>query len=205
LARGSSCNLRKPGRGFSAMTFNFILALTGGLLAAYVVSKGDAFWTYSGGLAALVATSAGSDLYHPLQALLIGAAAAYLAYRLHHWVERCFRIDDAVGAVAVHGYAGMFGVIVAGFVLWGYPTSMNPDYASIAPWAQLAGAAVCFLLLGFLPAWIVAGILNCLDLLRVPAAIEIAGLDFAIDNASGEAAEEISAFERDLATRLDGR
>ena len=201
----TSTNIYFAPTTLSAMTFNFILALTGGLTAAYVVSKGDAFWTYSGGLAGLVATSAGNDLYHPLQALLIGAAAAILAYKLHHWVERRFRIDDGVGAVAVHGYAGVFGVIAAGFMLWGYPSSMSVGYAHITPWGQLAGAAICFLLLGFLPAWIVAGILKYLGVLRIPAAIEIAGLDFAINNANREAAEEMAAFEQDLAAKIGGR
>jgi ammonium transporter, Amt family len=56
----------------SAITFNFLMSLSGGLLAAYVVSKGNPFWTYSGGLAGIIAASAGNDLYHPIQAMLIG-------------------------------------------------------------------------------------------------------------------------------------
>ena len=38
-----------------------------------------------------------------------------VAYNLHYWVERTFKIDDAVGAVAVHGYAGVAGLIICGF------------------------------------------------------------------------------------------
>ena len=58
------------------------------------------------GLAGIICASAGNDLYHPIQAMLIGAIGVVIAYKMHYWVERKFKIDDAVGAVAVHGYAG---------------------------------------------------------------------------------------------------
>ena len=92
-----------------AITVNFLMSLSGGLLAGYLVSRGNAFWTYSGGLAGLITASAGNDLYHPIQAMIIGGFGTYCAYKLHYWVERKFKIDDAVGAVAVHGYAGCVG------------------------------------------------------------------------------------------------
>ena len=61
----------------------------------------------SGGLAGIITASAGNDLYHPIQAMFIaGIRRRDCAYKLHYWVERKFKIDDAVGAVAVHGYAG---------------------------------------------------------------------------------------------------
>jgi ammonia channel protein AmtB len=41
----------------SAITVNFLMSLSGGLLAGYIVSKGDAFWTYSSGLAGIIAAS----------------------------------------------------------------------------------------------------------------------------------------------------
>ena len=143
----------------SAITFNFLMSLSGGPMAGYLVSRGDAFWTYSLGLAGVIGASAGNDLYHPVQAMLIGGGAAVVAYKMHYWVERRFRIDDAVGAVAVHGYAGFYGVVVAGFMLWGYPSSMNADYAAITPWGQLAGAVIMFFVLGFVPGYIAAVLL----------------------------------------------
>lgn len=163
----------------SAITFNFLMSLSGGLLAGYIVSKGDGFWTYSAGLAGVIAASAGNDLYHPIQAMLIAMVGVWVVYKMHFWVERTFKIDDAVGAVAVHGYAGFFGVVVAGFMLWGYPSSMNAEYASITPWGQFIGAIIMFGVLGFLPAWIVSFILKKMNLLRIPAEVELAGLDLA--------------------------
>jgi ammonia channel protein AmtB len=160
-----------------AITVNFLMSLSGGMLMGYMVSKGDAFWTYSGGLAGIITASAGNDIYHPIQAMVIGGIGTFLAYKLHYWVEKKFKIDDAVGAVAVHGYAGFIGVWICGFVLWGYPASPYEGYAVITPWGQFIGAVIMFWVLGFIPGWIMAKILASLGMLRIPKEIEIAGLD----------------------------
>jgi ammonia channel protein AmtB len=179
----------------SAITFNFLMSLSGGFLAAYMISRGDPYWTFSGGLAGIIATSPANDLYHPYQALLIGAFTVFCLYKLHYWVERRFKIDDAVGAVAVHGYAGTIGVILSGFVLWGYPSSPNPAYPRITPWGQAIGAAVLFLGLGFIPCYLLGFALKRLGMLRIPLEVELAGLDHAERLAAGEQAEEILETE----------
>jgi ammonium transporter, Amt family len=163
----------------SAITVNFLMSLSGGLLVGYIVSKGDAYWTYSSGLAGIIAASAGNDLYHPLQALIIAGIGVAIIYKLHFWVERTFKIDDAVGAVAVHGYAGFYGVVMAGFVLWGTPASPYEGYAAINPLGQLTGAVIMFGLLGFLPGWLLGAIFKALGVLRIPREIELVGLDLA--------------------------
>ena len=162
----------------SGITFNFLMSLSGGLLMGYWVSKGDPFWTYSSGLAGIITASAGNDLYHPLQAMIIGMIGVYVAYKMHYWVERKFKIDDAVGAVAVHGYAGVVGLIICGFMLWGYPSSGYEGYAAINPIGMIIGAIIMFGLLGFLPGWIIAKVLNGMGKLRIPHEVELAGLDF---------------------------
>lgn len=176
----------------SAITFNFLMSLSGGMIVGYLVSKGDAFWTYSAGLAGIITASAGNDLYQPIQAMIIGGIGAFCAYKLHFWVERRFKIDDPVGAVAVHGYAGFIGVVIAGFVLWGHPaTAGYYDPATlITPWGQLAGALIMFGFLGFLPAFIVSSLLKKMGMLRVPIAVELVGLDL-----SEEIADEMDAIE----------
>jgi ammonia channel protein AmtB len=184
----SATNIYLAPTTLSAITVNFLMSLSGGLLAGYMISKGDAFWTYSSGLAGIIAASAGNDLYHPIQAMVIAGLGVVFMYKLHYYVEDKFKIDDAVGAVAVHGYAGFFGVVIAGFVLWGYPSSPDPTYASINPIGQFIGAIIMFGLLGFLPGWITAKILNSFGLLRIPREVEIMGLDAAA--MSGILAEE---------------
>ena len=179
-----------------AITVNFLMSLSGGMLVGYMMSKGDAFWTYSGGLAGIIASSAGNDLYHPIQALIIAGIGTAFMYKLHFWVERTFKIDDAVGAVAVHGYAGFFGVVIAGFVLWGQPSSPYEGFAVITPWGQFAGAMIMFWGLGFIPAWILAKILAGANLLRIPREIELLGLDFGSDQEAEAARQDVIAAMR---------
>lgn len=173
----SATNIYLAPTTLSAITVNFLMSLSGGLLAGYLVSKGDPFWTYSAGLAGIIAASAGNDLYHPIQSLIIAMVAVPIIYKLHYWVEKKFKIDDVVGAVAVHGYAGFYGVVVAGFVLWGYPSSPNADFATINPLGQFLGAIIMFFVLGMIPGWICAKILNGMGILRIPRKVELAGLD----------------------------
>jgi len=179
-----------------AITVNFLMSLAGGMMAGYMVSKGDAFWTYSGGLAGIITASAGNDLYHPIQALIIGGIGTFLMYKMHFWVERRFKVDDAVGAVAVHGYAGFFGVVIAGVVLWGVPSSPYEGFAAITPWGQFIGAIIMFWVLGFIPAWILAKILHGAGLLRIPKEVELLGLDFGSMQEAELARREVLSAEQ---------
>ena len=110
---------------------------------------------------------------------------------------------DKLQHAAVHGYAGFFGVVIAGFMLWGYPASMYLE-STITPWGQFIGAMIMFGLLGFMPAWIVAGILKKMNLLRIPHEVELAGLDLAeyhgryLDEAQVVEAEQEEARSRGL-------
>ena len=185
----------------SGITANFLMSLAGGLLMGYWVSKGDPFWTYSSGLAGIITASAGNDLYHPLQAMIIGAIGVFIMYKMHYWVERRFKIDDAVGAVAVHGYAGVVGLLICGLMLWGYPSSPyeiseGVPYASITPWGMTIGAIIMFGLLGFLPGWIIALILNAFGKLRIPREVELAGLDYNLIESSKRDQDAHAAAEQ---------
>ncbi len=125
------------------ITFGFAGGFTGG----YFASRGDPFWTVSGGLAGVIGVSAGADVYAPTLAYLLAMATAALAVYAGNWIETKVRVDDVVGAVAVHGVSGFLGVIWVGVFAAGYPTGVNNVDSSI--WGQLLGIAT-FLPLGFL-------------------------------------------------------
>ena len=196
----TATNIYLAPTSLSAITFNFLMSLSGGLMVAYLVSKGDPFWTYSGGLAGVITASAGNDLYHPIQAMIIAGIGTWCAYKLHYYVERRFKVDDAVGAVAVHGYAGFIRLIIAGFVLWGQPSSPYEGYATISPWGQFIGACIMFGLLGFLPAFIVSKIMNGMGMLRIPRKVELEGLDFDENSTYQAAVDEVRAAEKAMVT-----
>ena len=125
------------------ITFGFAGGFTGGWFA----SKGDPFWTLSGGLAGVISVSAGADVYHPSLAYLLSFSGGMIVVWVGNWIERKLRIDDAVGAVAVHGFCGFYGVFLVGIFAGGYPTGVNNIESSMG--GQLMGI-LTFLPLGFL-------------------------------------------------------
>ena len=152
------------------ITFGFAGGFTGG----YFASRGDPFWTVSGGLAGVISVSAGADVYAPTLGYLIAMASAAIVVWAGNWIEKKMRVDDVVGAVAVHGVAGFLGLLWVGVFAAGYPTGINNVDSSL--WGQLLGIAT-FLPLGFLSGWVASFVLKKLNLLRVPPEVELAGLD----------------------------
>src|ERR671916_823232 len=129
---------------------------------------------FTGGLAGVIGVSAGADVYAPTVAYLLSMLTAVLAYFAGNWIEVKMRVDDAVGAVAVHGVAGFLGMLWVGIFAAGYPTGINNVESSIG--GQLMGM-MTFLPLGFLSGYVASLILKKLGVLRVPAAAELEGLD----------------------------
>jgi Amt family ammonium transporter len=152
------------------ITFGFAGGFTGG----YFASRGDPFWTISGGLAGVIGVSAGADVYAPTLGYLLAMVTGALAVYVGTWIEKKMRVDDVVGAVAVHGVAGFLGILWVGVFAAGYPTGLNNVDSSIG--GQLIGVAT-FLPLGFLSGYVSAFVLKKLNILRVPPDVELAGLD----------------------------
>jgi ammonia channel protein AmtB len=154
------------------ITFGFAGGFTGG----YFASRGDPFWTVSGGLAGVIGVSAGADVYAPTLAYLLSIVTASLTVYVGTWIEKKMRVDDVVGAVAVHGFAGFLGVLWVGVFAAGYPTGLNNVESSIG--GQVLGIAT-FLPLGFLSGWVASYALKRFNLLRIPPELELEGLDVA--------------------------
>ncbi len=96
------------------VAINSLMAMVGGTLAALVVSRNDAGFVHNGALAGLVAVCAGSDLYHPIAALMVGAAAGITFVFLFQVEQERWRIDDVLGVWPLHGVCGAWGGIAAG-------------------------------------------------------------------------------------------
>jgi ammonia channel protein AmtB len=159
-----------------AIAFVITVGFAGGFTGGWFASKGDPFWTLSGGLAGVISVSAGADVYHPSLAYLLSISGGMVAVWSGHYIERKLRVDDAVGAVAVHGVCGFYGVFLVGIFAGGYPTGINQVESSFG--GQLMGI-MAFLPLAFLPGYVASWILKQFNLLRVPAEVELEGLDLA--------------------------
>ncbi|TAK28674.1 MAG: ammonium transporter [Chloroflexota bacterium] len=93
---------------------NSLLALVGGALAALLVAKGESIALHNGALAGLIAVCAGSDVVHPVAALLIGAVAGLIFVFGSRWEAEHLKIDDVLGVWPLHGLAGTWGGVAAG-------------------------------------------------------------------------------------------
>jgi ammonium transporter, Amt family len=159
-----------------SIAFVITIGFAGGFTGGWFASKGDPFWTLSGGLAGVISVSAGADVYHPSLAYILAASGGMVAVWSGLWIERKLRVDDAVGAVAVHGVCGFYGVFLVGIFAGGFPTGVNNVESSFG--GQLMGM-LAFFPLAFLPAFVVSWLLKKANLLRVPPEVELEGLDMA--------------------------
>jgi len=159
-----------------AIAFVITIGFAGGFTGGWFASKGDPFWTLSGGLAGVITVSAGADVYHPSLAYLLSISGGMVAVWSGTYIEKKLRVDDAVGAVAVHGVCGFYGVFLVGIFAGGYPTGINNVESSFG--GQLMGM-MAFLPLAFLPGYVISWILKKVNLLRVPPEVELEGLDLA--------------------------
>jgi len=93
---------------------NSLMAMVGGTLAALVLGKNDPGFVHNGPLAGLIAVCAGSDVMHPLGALLVGAVAGCLFVTMFTHTQNKWKIDDVLGVWPLHGLCGTWGGIAAG-------------------------------------------------------------------------------------------
>ncbi len=93
---------------------NSLMAMVGGLLAALLFGKNDPGFVHNGALAGLVAICAGSDIMHPIGALVTGVLAGLLFVYFFVICQEKLKIDDVLGVWPLHGLAGAWGGIACG-------------------------------------------------------------------------------------------
>lgn len=162
----------------SSIALNTFLAAASGGMAAIVFSMyrfkvADPSMTMNGSLAGLVAVTAGCAYVNTYAAVLIGLAAGVLVILATGWVDN-LRIDDPVGAVAVHGFGGVLGTLSVG--LFDTKQGLFTTGHAHLLFVQLLGVvAIC--IWGFGGAWLFAQLLKVTIGMRVGAAEEEDGLD----------------------------
>jgi Amt family ammonium transporter len=124
-----------------AACWNILLAaaaagLTGLLYSQVRYGKPDVGHTLMGLLSGLVAISAAAGTIASYWAVLIGALAGCIVPVTSIWIDRYARIDDPVGAVAIHGIGGLMGTLAAGIFTAG-SLSEHAKHLGV----QLIGAA----------------------------------------------------------------
>lgn len=155
---------------------NSLMAMVGGTLVAMVVGKNDPGFIHNGPLAGLVAVCAGSDILHPIGALIVGGVAGGLFVWLFTLFQNKFpKIDDVLGVWPLHGICGAWGGIAAGV----FGTEAFGGLGGVTFMAQLVGtvAGIAVALIG---GFIVYGLVNAIMGLRLSEEDEYKGADLAI-------------------------
>lgn len=157
----------------SAISFNTLMAFAGGIIGAYFVTR-QPFWMMSGALAGIFSAAPGLDLYYPPLAFLMGITGGVIAPLADKFITSKFKVDDAVGAFAVHGMGGLIGIVGLG-IFSGFPNVVEgaPDVSFSG---QLMSAGV-MALLGFIPGFGLSWLMAKIGFLRVPPKAEEMGLD----------------------------
>ncbi|MGB0844451.1 MAG: ammonium transporter, partial [Alphaproteobacteria bacterium] len=158
----------------SALSFNILMGMAGGIIGAWVSTR-DPFWMMSGALAGIISCASGLDIYFPALAFIIAFSAGIILKPAADLLER-MGIDDAVGAVTVHGTIGIYGVLLLGVFASGYPALLGENAPTVSFVGQLVGAVV-FIAIGLGTGYVSSLVLKMVGMLRVPEAAEIAGLD----------------------------
>jgi Amt family ammonium transporter len=168
------------------VALNSLMAMAGGTLAALATGRNDPGFVHNGPLAGLVAICAGSDVMHPIGALVTGAAAGALFVVLFTYTQNRLRIDDVLGVWPLHGVCGAWGGIAAGI----FGAKALGGVGGVAFWSQVAGTllgvaiAVC-------GAYVIYGGLRASVGIRLEPEEEFNGADLTVHNITATPEREV--------------
>ena len=157
------------------VAINSLMAMAGGTLAALVAGRNDPGFVHNGPLAGLVAVCAGSDVMHPIGALIVGAVAGFIFVNMFTLTQNRWKIDDVLGVWPLHGLCGSWGGIAAG--IFGHKALGGMGGVSFM--SQLAGTALG-IAVALIGGTLVYGLLKVSVGLRLDAEEEFNGADLSI-------------------------
>ncbi len=157
------------------VALNSLMAMVGGTMAAMVLGKNDPGFIHNGPLAGLVAVCAGSDLMHPIGALITGLIAGGLFVQLFTLTQNRWKIDDVLGVWPLHGLCGAWGGIAAG--IFGAKALGGMGGVSLA--AQLIGT-LGGIVVALAGGYLVYGVLRATIGIRLDPEEEYDGADLTI-------------------------
>ncbi|KZZ05710.1 ammonium transporter [Oleibacter sp. HI0075] len=155
---------------------NSLMAMVGGVVVAMIVGRNDPGFIHNGPLAGLVAVCAGSDVLHPIGALLVGGVAGALFVWVFTLAQNKFpKFDDVLGVWPLHGLCGAWGGIACGI----FGTEAMGGLGGVSLMSQLIGtvAGIAVALIG---GFIVYGLVKAVSGIRLSEEEEFNGADLSI-------------------------
>ena len=120
------------------VAMNSLMAMVGGIVSALIIGRNDPGFIHNGALAGLVAVCAGSDVFHPIGALVVGAAAGGIFVYGFTWCQIKLKVDDVLGVWPLHGLCGLWGGLAAGI----FGTTAFGGMGGVSFMSQLIGSVV---------------------------------------------------------------
>ena len=164
---------------------NSLMAMVGGTLVALWLGKNDPGFVHNGPLAGLVAVCAGSDLMHPVGALVVGGLAGAIFVVMFTLTQNKWKIDDVLGVWPLHGLCGTWGGLAAGI----FGSKQLGGLGGVSFQAQLIGTLMG-LLWALLGGLVVYGVLKLTMGLRLSQEEEYDGADLSIHKISASPERE---------------
>ncbi len=161
------------------VAMNSLMAMVGGTLAAWIIGRNDPGFTYNGPLAGLVAVCAGSDLMHPMGALVVGLIAGALFVYMFTLVQNRWKIDDVLGVWPLHGLCGLWGGLAAGI----FGSKALGGIGGVTFLGQLIGSALG-VAVALISGFVVYGLLKAVFGIRMSHEEEYDGADLSIHRIS---------------------
>ncbi|OZG73587.1 ammonium transporter [Hahella sp. CCB-MM4] len=164
---------------------NSLMAMVGGIVSSMLVGRKDPGFIHNGPLAGLVAVCAGSDLMHPVGALITGAIAGALFVYLFEMLQKKMpKLDDVLGVWPLHGICGLWGGIAAGI----FGLTSFGGVGGVTFMSQLVGS-VTGVAIALIGGFIVYGVVRAVAGLRLSAEEEFEGADLAIHKIGANGAD----------------
>ena len=163
-------------------------------------------WPINGVLAGLVGITAGCDVLDTYGAIAIGLTSGVVVFYATMFLERVLKLDDAVGAVAVHGVCGAWGTVLLAVLMPADALGETSRLAQIG--IQALGVGVAFAW-AFGSGYVVFKLIDVTMGLRVSAAHELEGLNSAEHGTTlgtgllQQALNDLAMGNADLSRRLD--
>jgi Amt family ammonium transporter len=155
---------------------NSLMAMVGGTLVAMVVGKKDPGFIHNGPLAGLVAVCAGSDIMHPIGALVVGGVAGGLFVAVFTLVQNKFpKFDDVLGVWPLHGLCGAWGGIAAGI----FGSEAFGGLGGVSIMAQIVGT-IAGMVIALVGGFLVYGLIDKVVGIRLDEESEYYGADISI-------------------------
>ncbi len=166
---------------------NSLMAMVGGTLVASLMGRNDPGFVYNGPLAGLVAVCAGSDVMHPIGALVVGGIAGAIFVSMFTLTQNKWKIDDVLGVWPLHGLCGAWGGIACG--IFGLKSLGGLGGVSFSAQLIGTGLGVAWALIG---GFAVYGVLKVTMGLRMTAEEEHEGADLTIHKIGSTPDREVS-------------